>query len=203
MCLLSVLPQSLNMTDDEVDKFFHGYGGGGNASDGGGLPPSAAPTFAVSSAADPTSTATATATATAAAAAAAAESSSMCRLKELQLDYAGIHGYLSLTVCILGTIANLLNIIVLTRKEMNGSPINRILTGETEFRLRALQKKGMNVQLLFSRPRVLELNPLFFPPFALYGNASVYTAQLPRHPPRYLSVLFLPSARLFRLFLFS
>ncbi|XP_053955467.1 G-protein coupled receptor dmsr-1-like [Anastrepha ludens] len=38
------------------------------------------------------------------------------------------HGYISLIVCILGTIANTLNIIVLTRKEMR-SPTNAILTG--------------------------------------------------------------------------
>lgn len=39
-----------------------------------------------------------------------------------------IHGYASLFVCILGTIANLLNIVVLTRKEMR-TPTNMILTG--------------------------------------------------------------------------
>ncbi|XP_017492798.1 PREDICTED: uncharacterized protein LOC108380908, partial [Rhagoletis zephyria] len=38
------------------------------------------------------------------------------------------HGYISLIVCILGTVANTLNIIVLTRKEMR-SPTNAILTG--------------------------------------------------------------------------
>ena len=31
-------------------------------------------------------------------------------------SYKGIHGYLSLVVCILGTVLNLLNIAVLTRK---------------------------------------------------------------------------------------
>ena len=78
--------------------------------------------------------------------------SAICDLKDLQADYRvravnhkktvffncsfcvkkmqGVHGYLSLVVCIFGTIANILNIVVLTRKEMNGSPINRILTGE-------------------------------------------------------------------------
>lgn len=39
-----------------------------------------------------------------------------------------IHGYLSLFVCILGSIANVLNIVVLTRREMR-SPTNAILTG--------------------------------------------------------------------------
>ncbi|EDW33164.1 GL24649 [Drosophila persimilis] len=42
--------------------------------------------------------------------------------------YKNMHGYVSLVVCILGTIANTLNIIVLTRKEMR-SPTNAILTG--------------------------------------------------------------------------
>ncbi|XP_033240113.1 uncharacterized protein MsR1 [Drosophila pseudoobscura] len=43
-------------------------------------------------------------------------------------SYKNMHGYVSLVVCILGTIANTLNIIVLTRKEMR-SPTNAILTG--------------------------------------------------------------------------
>lgn len=42
--------------------------------------------------------------------------------------YKHIHGYLSLTVCILGCIANVLNVIVLTRREIR-SPTNAILTG--------------------------------------------------------------------------
>ena len=46
-------------------------------------------------------------------------------------------------MCIFGTIANLLNIAVLTRKEMNGSPINRILTGE------ATKKKFLPTIFLF------------------------------------------------------
>lgn len=37
--------------------------------------------------------------------------------------------YVSLAVCLFGTIANLLNAAVLTRKEMSSAPINRILTG--------------------------------------------------------------------------
>ena len=53
----------------------------------------------------------------------------LCDLKQFSARYKGIHGYISLVVCIFGTIANILNIVVLTRKEMNGSPINRILTG--------------------------------------------------------------------------
>lgn len=43
--------------------------------------------------------------------------------------YRQIHGYASLVVCVFGTIANILNIFVLTRKELLNSPINRILTG--------------------------------------------------------------------------
>jgi len=43
-------------------------------------------------------------------------------------SYKYFHGYFSLIVCILGTIANTLNIIVLTRREMR-SPTNAILTG--------------------------------------------------------------------------
>lgn len=43
-------------------------------------------------------------------------------------SYKNVHGYISLIVCILGTIANTLNIIVLTRREMR-SPTNAILTG--------------------------------------------------------------------------
>lgn len=42
--------------------------------------------------------------------------------------YHSIHGYLSLTVCILGCIANIVNIVVLTRREIR-SPTNAILTG--------------------------------------------------------------------------
>uniref|UniRef100_A0A1B6I7F6 G-protein coupled receptors family 1 profile domain-containing protein n=1 Tax=Homalodisca liturata TaxID=320908 RepID=A0A1B6I7F6_9HEMI len=50
-------------------------------------------------------------------------------LREVAAGYRQIHGYASLLVCVFGTIANLLNIIVLTRKELAGTPINRILTG--------------------------------------------------------------------------
>ncbi|UXI18854.1 hypothetical protein NH340_JMT04797 [Sarcoptes scabiei] len=46
----------------------------------------------------------------------------------LNLDYRSVHGYLSLGVCVFGIIANVLNIIVLTRKNME-SPTNAILTG--------------------------------------------------------------------------
>lgn len=43
-------------------------------------------------------------------------------------SYVHVHGYLSLVVCCFGCIANTLNIIVLTRREMR-SPTNHILTG--------------------------------------------------------------------------
>lgn len=45
-------------------------------------------------------------------------------------DYAkNYHGYVSIIVCIFGSVANMLNIIVLTRKDIACAPINRILTG--------------------------------------------------------------------------
>ena len=43
-------------------------------------------------------------------------------------DYSNIHGYTSLIVCVFGALANILNLIVLTRKEMI-NPTNAILTG--------------------------------------------------------------------------
>lgn len=43
-------------------------------------------------------------------------------------SYSQVHGWASLLVCIFGSIANLLNIVVLTRREMR-SPTNMILTG--------------------------------------------------------------------------
>ncbi|BES97506.1 unnamed protein product [Nesidiocoris tenuis] len=42
--------------------------------------------------------------------------------------YLPLHGYTSLVVCLFGSVANLLNIMVLTRREMS-SPTNAILTG--------------------------------------------------------------------------
>lgn len=46
----------------------------------------------------------------------------------IHFRYLSIHGYLSIMVCTFGSIANSLNIIVLTRREMR-SPTNAILTG--------------------------------------------------------------------------
>ncbi|CAG7834080.1 unnamed protein product [Allacma fusca] len=45
-----------------------------------------------------------------------------------QYTYGSVHGYFSLVVCFFGCLANLLNLIVLTRKAMI-SPTNAILTG--------------------------------------------------------------------------
>lgn len=50
-------------------------------------------------------------------------------IKDASDIYNKYHGYLSLIVCLFGTVANLLNIIVLTRKEMSVFPVNRILAG--------------------------------------------------------------------------
>lgn len=50
------------------------------------------------------------------------------RLEMYRNYYATIHGYISLAVCIFGITANVMNIIVLTRKNMV-SPTNAILTG--------------------------------------------------------------------------
>lgn len=50
-------------------------------------------------------------------------------IKDVSDIYKEYHGYLSLMVCLFGTVANLLNIVVLTRKDMSCSPVNRILAG--------------------------------------------------------------------------
>lgn len=49
-------------------------------------------------------------------------------MREVLVSYKSVHGYLSLIVCIFGTVANALNVAVLTRKDMASAPINRILT---------------------------------------------------------------------------
>ncbi|CAB0034518.1 unnamed protein product [Trichogramma brassicae] len=43
--------------------------------------------------------------------------------------YRGYHGYVALVVCGFGTLANLVNLAVLTRRELRLAPVNRILTG--------------------------------------------------------------------------
>ncbi|KAG8322351.1 G-protein coupled receptor dmsr-1-like [Homalodisca vitripennis] len=50
-------------------------------------------------------------------------------LRDATTSYRHLHGYIALLVCVFGTIANILNVVVLTRKEMAAAPINRILTG--------------------------------------------------------------------------
>lgn len=49
--------------------------------------------------------------------------------RDLAISYKAYHGYVALVVCVFGTVANILNIMVLTRKDMVVAPINRILTG--------------------------------------------------------------------------
>lgn len=50
-------------------------------------------------------------------------------VKNYSLRFRDVHGYVSLFLCVFGALANLLNIAVLTRKDLAGSPINRILCG--------------------------------------------------------------------------
>ncbi|XP_017887759.1 sex peptide receptor-like [Ceratina calcarata] len=57
-----------------------------------------------------------------------ASSSDFCNLSWFHERYTHLHGWISLFVCIFGSIANILNILVLTRREMR-SPTNIILTG--------------------------------------------------------------------------
>ncbi|CAK9813741.1 G-protein coupled receptor dmsr-1 [Anthophora quadrimaculata] len=49
-------------------------------------------------------------------------------VRNLAIEYKNYHGYVALVVCLFGTLANILNIIVLTKKNMVTTPINRILT---------------------------------------------------------------------------
>lgn len=52
------------------------------------------------------------------------------KIGQLAQSYAeNYHAYLAIAVCLFGTIANIINISVLTRKEMYCTPINKILTG--------------------------------------------------------------------------
>ncbi|EFN84855.1 hypothetical protein EAI_10313 [Harpegnathos saltator] len=50
-------------------------------------------------------------------------------IRDLAAQYKNYHGYAALMVCSFGTFTNVLNIIVLTRKDTKVAPINRILTG--------------------------------------------------------------------------
>ena len=47
----------------------------------------------------------------------------------IQALYKPLHGYLAIGVCILGTIFNMVNMLVLTHKDMRTNPINILLTG--------------------------------------------------------------------------
>ncbi|XP_073953466.1 G-protein coupled receptor dmsr-1-like [Choristoneura fumiferana] len=47
--------------------------------------------------------------------------------RDIVLAYNGIHGYFSLLVCFFGTLANALNVVVLTRRDLAAAPINRLL----------------------------------------------------------------------------
>ncbi|XP_028159917.1 G-protein coupled receptor dmsr-1-like isoform X1 [Ostrinia nubilalis] len=47
--------------------------------------------------------------------------------RELILAYNSIHGYVSLLVCLFGSLANILNVAVLTRRDLAAVPINRLL----------------------------------------------------------------------------
>ncbi|XP_050681459.1 G-protein coupled receptor dmsr-1-like [Leptidea sinapis] len=48
-------------------------------------------------------------------------------IRELILAYNSIHGYISLIVCFFGSLANALNVAVLTRRDLAAAPINRLL----------------------------------------------------------------------------
>ncbi|XP_037962098.2 G-protein coupled receptor dmsr-1 [Plutella xylostella] len=47
--------------------------------------------------------------------------------RDVILAYNSIHGYISLMVCFFGSLANALNVAVLTRRELAAAPINRLL----------------------------------------------------------------------------
>ncbi|XP_029159176.1 FMRFamide receptor-like [Nylanderia fulva] len=50
-------------------------------------------------------------------------------IRDLAIQYKNYHGYAALFICSFGTLTNVLNIIVLTRKDTKAASINRILTG--------------------------------------------------------------------------
>lgn len=49
-------------------------------------------------------------------------------MRNIAIEYRNVHGYVSLFVCIFGTLANSFNIAVLTRKQMKSAPFAYILT---------------------------------------------------------------------------
>ncbi|XP_046970162.1 G-protein coupled receptor dmsr-1-like [Vanessa cardui] len=48
-------------------------------------------------------------------------------IRNLIIAYNSIHGYISLLICLFGSLANALNVAVLTRKDLAAAPINRLL----------------------------------------------------------------------------
>ncbi|CAH2089636.1 unnamed protein product [Euphydryas editha] len=48
-------------------------------------------------------------------------------IRNLIIAYNSIHGYISLLICLFGSLANVLNVVVLTRKDLAAAPINRLL----------------------------------------------------------------------------
>ncbi|CAH2089633.1 unnamed protein product [Euphydryas editha] len=48
-------------------------------------------------------------------------------IRDIILAYNSIHGYVSLIVCLFGSLANALNVAVLTRRDLAAAPINRLL----------------------------------------------------------------------------
>ena len=53
----------------------------------------------------------------------------LCNLGPVKDGYIPYHGLLSVIVCGMGTLLNILNILVLTHRDMRSNPINLILTG--------------------------------------------------------------------------
>ncbi|XP_068620716.1 G-protein coupled receptor dmsr-1-like [Battus philenor] len=47
--------------------------------------------------------------------------------RDFIVAYNGIHGYISLLICLFGTLANTVNVAVLTRRDLAAAPINRLL----------------------------------------------------------------------------
>ncbi|XP_021946954.2 sex peptide receptor [Folsomia candida] len=88
-------------------------------------------------------------------------------LGELGAWYGGVHGYSSLVVCLFGCVMNLLNLVVLTRREMH-NPTNAILTG-----------------LAFADL----LNDLEYMPFALFMKVLARPGYPPKTNPWALFVL--------------
>ncbi|XP_030756446.1 sex peptide receptor-like [Sitophilus oryzae] len=93
---------------------------------------------------------------------------SYCDLEDFRTHYQKhIHGYLSLTVCIFGSLANIFNICVLRTKHMR-SPTNYILTG-----LAIADLLVMLEYIPFTIHRNLPPNPLYYSHFS-YSWAIYY-----------------------------